>query len=293
MDKRLEEYFTKTYPNLFRDMRGDMRKTCMAWGCSCGNGWFHIMNAAFKIAEHPGAVLLQVKEKFGGLRLYWMGPGPPDFPALTDGESDKIRTAIDTAEDRSYRVCEVCGDPGKVRTGGWVYTMCDRCNTLNQAARGYEVDPDKRFMLEALGDATGDRIARSLNLRTTCATKKDHQPNQGFTYCLICKEQLRVVLPAVECEEDRATIVDCPQVNPQCNGKLTKNEKGYDWTCDTCGKEVGVLQVIRPSTPEPEKITAMNCSNCDGELGEPDWKCSRCGFEIEIKQQPKNTDNLE
>lgn len=287
MDKRLEEYFVKQYPNLFRNMYGDMRTTCMAWGCSCGNGWFHLMNAAFGMGEHPGAILLQVKEKLGGLRLYWMGPGPPDFPALTKQESDKMRTAMDTAEDRSYQVCEVCGDPGKLRTGGWLYTYCDRCAKLSKAAKGYEIDPVARFALGALSDATGDRIARSLNLRTTCATKKDHQSNQSFEYCLICKVQLRVVLPAVEYAEEKATIVDCPQINPQCKGKLTKNETGSDWACDTCGKEVGVLQVVVPPQPRPEKITAMNCPNCDGELGDPDWKCDICGTVINVTKQPK------
>jgi len=285
MDKRLEEYFTKTYPNLFRDMRGDMRKTCMAWGCACGNGWFHVMNAAFKVAEHPGAILLQVKEKFGGLRLYWMGPGPPDFPVLTDEEANRIRTALDTAEDRSYQVCENCGAPGKVRRGGWVYTLCDRCHGLNYGASNYEANVRDELWL--IGEETGTEIAMKLGLRITCATDKDHYTGQGFTHCLICKEQLRVKLPSVEREEDKATVVDCPQVNPKCNGKLTKNTKGHKWTCDTCGKEVGVLQVVSPPRPEPEKITAMNCPSCDGELGEPDWKCDECGTEVEVTKQPK------
>jgi len=248
-----------------------MRKTCMAWGCACGNGWFHIMNAAFKVAEHPGAVLLQVKEKFGGLRLYWMGPGPPDFPALTDKETDRIRTALDTAEDRSYQVCEMCGDPGKVRRGGWVYTMCDRCHSFNSGSATYEIDANDRFTLGAIADATGDKIARSLNLRTTCATDKDHYTGQGFTHCLICKEQLRVKLPSVEQEEDKATVVDCPQINPKCNGKLTKNTKGHKWMCDTCGKQVGVLQIVVPPA------TIKGCFNCpDGVIRAPDWACDKC-----------------
>jgi hypothetical protein len=286
MDKRLEEYFTKKYPNLFRDMRGDMTKTCMAWGCACGNGWFHIMNAAFKMAEHPGAVLLQVKEKLAGLRLYWMGPGPPDFPALSDEELNRISTAMDTAEDRSYQVCENCGAPGKMRSGGWLYTYCDRCHGFNKGSATYEIDADDKFMLGSIGDATGDKIARALNLRTTCDTEEDHQANYDYTHCVICKEILRVILPAVDCEEDKATVTDCPH---DCDGKITpeKNVKYPKWACDTCGKRIGVVQVVMPPRPEPEKIIAMNCLNCEGELGEPDWTCSRCGFEVEVKQQPK------
>jgi len=280
MDKRLEEYFTKKYPNLFRDMRGDMTKTCMAWGCACGNGWFHIMNAAFKVAEHPGAILLQVKEKFGGLRLYWMGPGPPDFPALTDKETDRIRTALDTAEDRSYQVCENCGAPGKVRRGGWVYTLCNRCHGLNYGATNYEANV--RDELWDIGDETGDKIARSLGLRTTCATEKDHQSNQRMTDCVICKKILRVILPTVEHKEDKATVTNCPQTD--CSGEIRPevNVKYPKWVCGTCGKRVKVTQVAY-SPPKPEKITAMNCPNCDGELGEPEWKCDDCGTEVEVK----------
>ena len=283
MDKRLEEYFVKKYPNLFRDMRGDMTKTCMAWGCACGNGWFHIMNAAFKVAEHPGAVLLQVKEKLAGLCLYWMGPGPPDFPVLTEEKSDRIRTALTTAEDRSYQVCENCGAPGKVRGGGWLYTHCDRCNALNHGAKDFEARVRNKLWL--IGEETGSKIAMKLGLRTTCATKKDHQLNHDYTHCVICKEILRVILPTVACEEDKITATGCPhdcdgQIRPEVNVKYPK------WVCDTCGKRISVLQVVF-SPPEPEKITAMNCPNCDGELGEPDWKCDICGMMIDVAKQPE------
>lgn len=280
MDKRLEEYFVKQYPNLFRDMHGHMTKTCMAWGCACGNGWFHLMNAAFKIAEHPGAVLLQVKEKLAGLRLYWTASGEPE---MTKEDYDRISTALDTAEDRSYQVCEVCGDPGKRRTGGWLYTYCDRCAALSYSARRYEAQV--RDKLWSISDETGDKIAKKLGLRTTCATEKDHQFNSNYTHCVICKEILRVVLPTVEREEDKVTVTDCPH---DCKGKIRPevNVKYPKWACDTCGKRISVLQVVL-SPPKPERITAMNCPNCDGELGEPDWTCDRCGTAVDITKQPK------
>ncbi len=283
MDKRLEEYFTKKYPNLFRDMRGNMRKTCMAWGCACGNGWFHLMNAAFKIAEHPGALLLQVKEKLAGLCLYWMGPGPPDFPALSKEEAKRIKTALDTAEGRSYHVCENCGAPGELRSGGWLYTLCDRCHGLNYGVSDY--DAQTHYELWGIGEATGDKIARKLGLRTTCATEKDHHLNYKYTDCVICKEVLRVILPSVEQEEDKATVANCPH---DCIGKI-RPEVGVrypKWVCDTCSKRISVVQmVIKP--PEPEKITAMNCPNCSGELGEPDWTCDICGVVIDVTKQPE------
>lgn len=58
-------------------------------------------------------VAVQVKEKFGGLRFY------------TNGTDDVVRGMISMAETMSFRTCEVCGNPGKVRHGGWITTLCD------------------------------------------------------------------------------------------------------------------------------------------------------------------------
>ena len=58
--------------------------------------------------------LYQIKEKFGGLRFY-IGEG-----------SDEIHDAIQAAEDRSYRTCEVTGEPGELRRDlGWMRVLCD------------------------------------------------------------------------------------------------------------------------------------------------------------------------
>ena len=58
--------------------------------------------------------LYQIKEKFGGLRFY-IGEG-----------SDEIHDAIQAAEDRSYRTCEVTGKTGELRRDlGWMRVLCD------------------------------------------------------------------------------------------------------------------------------------------------------------------------
>jgi hypothetical protein len=31
----------------------------------------------------------------------------------------------DASEPPRYRTCEVCGQPGKRREGGWIKTLCD------------------------------------------------------------------------------------------------------------------------------------------------------------------------
>lgn len=55
----------------------------------------------------------QVKEKFGGLRFY------------TTGLTKEGQALVDRAEARSYKTCEVCGNPGDRSTvGGWDKTVC-------------------------------------------------------------------------------------------------------------------------------------------------------------------------
>jgi hypothetical protein len=58
--------------------------------------------------------IYQIKEKFGGLRFY------------ADGFEPEGRSAIASAEGKSYTICEECGDPGVPRGGGWVKTFCNK-----------------------------------------------------------------------------------------------------------------------------------------------------------------------
>ena len=56
----------------------------------------------------------QIKEKFGGLRFYY------------DGGDEYISGMVQMAEIWASHTCEVCGDPGKQRGGGWIKTLCDQ-----------------------------------------------------------------------------------------------------------------------------------------------------------------------
>ena len=58
--------------------------------------------------------VLQVKEKFGGLRFY-----------VNCRKEEAIRQRIGAAAEESFRTCEVCGQPGKLREDGWIKTLCD------------------------------------------------------------------------------------------------------------------------------------------------------------------------
>jgi hypothetical protein len=57
--------------------------------------------------------IVQVKEKFGGLRFY------------VKNANKSIRQRIQAAELESTTVCDVCGKLGERRGGGWIRTLCD------------------------------------------------------------------------------------------------------------------------------------------------------------------------
>lgn len=62
-------------------------------------------------ANYPRAS--QVKEKYGTLRFYM------------SSANDKMYDMIEDAESKSAVTCEECGQPGELRGGGWLRTLCD------------------------------------------------------------------------------------------------------------------------------------------------------------------------
>lgn len=90
----------------------------MSYYISCGKGWQHLYTPLIEQCEREGIEILQVKEKFGGLRFY--------VSVVPDGST--IYENIDAAEIESLATCEVCGEPGELSGGDgrWVRTLCDK-----------------------------------------------------------------------------------------------------------------------------------------------------------------------
>ena len=82
---------------------------------SVGNGWSGLVNRVFdKLESIKGTIkIIQVKEKYAGLRIY------------TDYSNSELDEVIRQAERESFKICETCGNPGKVRGKGYYYTSCD------------------------------------------------------------------------------------------------------------------------------------------------------------------------
>jgi hypothetical protein len=119
MNKSLEKKLIDEFPSYFPGIYGDPKKTCMAWGCDHGDGWFGILwNCCMKLREagESNFRFLQIKEKFGLLRLYYSG-------------GTKAEDIIREAEKESGKVCEHCGTTDGVTTDGsfWINTLCGGC----------------------------------------------------------------------------------------------------------------------------------------------------------------------
>lgn len=93
----------------------------------CDGGWYGLLDKLMsdlecRIAESDESVILkvrQIKEKLGGLRFY------ADIECSAEmGEA--LATLIRKAEEKSYKICEVCGAEGELRRERpWIRTLCD------------------------------------------------------------------------------------------------------------------------------------------------------------------------
>jgi RNA polymerase-binding transcription factor DksA len=118
MSPELQQKFNKAFPILIGNCK-----------LSVGDGWAPLLWDLFtKISaitsndinesfDEP-TTLEQVKEKFGGLRVYISMTNP------------EIYHLINQAEKRSYEICEDCGTEENVKcgsTGRLVATLCGKC----------------------------------------------------------------------------------------------------------------------------------------------------------------------
>lgn len=140
MNKLLDKYLCKKYPKIFVERKQSVAESCMGRGFECGDGWFHLLEElCYKIQDRinyrqrgikegwalgsewkpiPQFVALQVKEKFGALRIYYKGG------------DDTIGAWVDFVESLSAWVCENCGrhdqEVGRV-SEGWIQGLCPTC----------------------------------------------------------------------------------------------------------------------------------------------------------------------
>lgn len=120
MRRELVDQLQAEFPAWFRGLWGDPTKTCLAFGIECGDGWFDLIHGlcqSIKGANPPEEfAVLQVKEKFGGLRFYY------------NFGNEEIGKLVGEAEEESYKICEQCGTRDDVTVeGSWILTLCKKC----------------------------------------------------------------------------------------------------------------------------------------------------------------------
>jgi hypothetical protein len=128
------------YPRLF--VKG------LPWDLSYGQGWHAVVvdllakiDAALTDEQAAEFRILQIKQKFAGLRLYYSAGQPiggdGDASASTQSRFPHtlVRALIDEADQECKRTCELCGEAGKMLNDrGWLEVRCTSCEAKRSAA---------------------------------------------------------------------------------------------------------------------------------------------------------------
>ena len=102
-----ERFLSEMFNNRFR-------------GFECGDGWLQIVQEMLEdleplVKNRSDFSILQIKEKFGDLRVYVEG-------YLTD----EINNVFNLAELKASETCDICGEKAvKDYDEGWITIRCD------------------------------------------------------------------------------------------------------------------------------------------------------------------------
>jgi hypothetical protein len=116
-----ENRLYELYPDLLCGLKKPIRESCMYFGFEIGEGWKPLIEKLLKDIQEEivkssleHVEVLQVKEKWGGLRFY------------IQGDNDAISEMVGIAEDASYKICEKCGEVGEATKKGWIKVLCPK-----------------------------------------------------------------------------------------------------------------------------------------------------------------------
>ncbi len=136
MNKQLETQLAEQFPFMKKGNPSEDPSPYAAYGCEIDDGWYSILEgmcedvaAAYeKVGIPVDFQPQQIKEKFGGLRVYYFFKNNADTEAVAQLHRD-IRAIVDKWTLKSATVCEKCGQRGKPRTKrSYIQTLCWRCS---------------------------------------------------------------------------------------------------------------------------------------------------------------------
>lgn len=107
-----------------------------------GPGWFRLVDEFFagvnnRLSDDLAArfYIDQIKEKLGGMRIYYSvlplsdngGPQAQATGKLLDFPFEEIDALKSDVQMRSWATCFFCGAPGTKRQTFWMHVSCDVC----------------------------------------------------------------------------------------------------------------------------------------------------------------------
>ena len=95
---------------------------------SVGEGWHLLIDELFRAIDRTTVpvYITDCKEKWGGLRVYWNADSEQQ-QLFTEADFTNFDQYVTFLENKSFSVCEACGQDGKPRSGGWIKTLCETC----------------------------------------------------------------------------------------------------------------------------------------------------------------------
>jgi hypothetical protein len=144
------EEIIEKYANLFEGKHGYP---------TVGNGWLPLIDTflsivAFEMERHnmPEVKIQCVKEKFGGLNIYFSGGN--DYTYAYSSFAMKL----------SYTTCETCGTFHEVGyTTGWIKTICKSCHDKWNDSEAATIRGKREWAAINSGDPKIDFIKRNFN----------------------------------------------------------------------------------------------------------------------------------
>lgn len=119
--------FYADFPHLYEEI--DISSSSMSYGCSIGKGWKPLIRElCFQLVElDSGVVFVQIKEKFGGLRIYYRFAQMSTGQEPTEWQIQEADRLIEETVRKADESCETCGKPGSLRKTKreWLYRSCD------------------------------------------------------------------------------------------------------------------------------------------------------------------------
>lgn len=118
-----------------------------------GPGWWPLLDeVSAQVKELDPEIYLSYKEKYGTCQI--------DFVTESTEHFNEIIKLTADAEEASKTICEVCGQPGEIRTQNrWLTALCDRCASLNPSERWKVAsEAEQRYHLD-MEQAAMDSVA--------------------------------------------------------------------------------------------------------------------------------------